>query len=230
MKNQENTDNFNSNHESQKRKWSYNESNSYINYTTDKPIMAKKCITSFDYENYQPNQQFQAISNGQDQQQINVINESQPLNCNQHHQSPQQMLNTMEINENIEYVNILYDDDLLTSIQAPVATETNYINFEPNWSNADILDLDQRNYYYGSNNDTTNSVNLTDLNGQLSQQNQQDVSIHSQQLQIHQHDVHHNLQQSTNNQIHVSEYEVLQHVYVGNENGRDENAASNSSE
>lgn len=173
---------------------------------------AKKCMTSYSaYENFQLNQQYiisECPSNGQEQAvessdtttmtttiaaieatatssvvasataPTTVATTTTISNCNQ---SSIQMLNTMELGENIEYVNILYEDDLLTSIQAPVATESHYINFEPNWGNADILDLDQRNYYYEVNN--ANTINLSNLNGQMSHHNEQEAAI---QIQHHQ--------------------------------------------
>lgn len=132
--------------------------------------------------------------------------------CNQ---STIQMLNTMELGENIEYVNILYEDDLLTSIQAPVATESHYINFEPNWGNADILDLDQRNYYYEVNNAAT--INLTNLNGQMTQHNEQDASS----IHIHQHHHHQSPiggQSETPQQqcLEVTEHTVNNHINGNN--------------
>lgn len=224
MKNQESSAEFNGHHEAQKRKWPYSETNSYTSYTVDKGVIAKKSMNSYNYDNFQPNHQYiiSTTTNGQEQQ--NDSNDDGSVNCNQ---QSTQMLNTMEISENIEYVNILYEDDLLTSIQAPVATETNYINFEPNWGNADILDLDQRNYYYETSN--TNTVHLNHMNGQLSQQqNDQETSIHIQQQQQQQHqqmahsETQSNLQIANNHHIHnVTEYEIVQNVYTDNENGRE---------
>lgn len=232
MKNQASSADFNGHHEAQKRKWSYSESNSYTNYSVDKDVIAKKSMNSYNYDNFQPSHQYiisTTTTNGQEQQ--NDTTDDGSVNC---HQQTTQMLNTMEITENIEYVNILYEDDLLTSIQAPVATETNYINFEPNWGNADILDLDQRNYYYETSN--TNTVHLNHLNGQLSQQNEQDTSIHIQQQHQHQHqqmthsDTQQNLQlseQIANNHIHnVTEYEIIQNVYTDVENGREKSTSN----
>lgn len=172
-------------------------------------------------------------------------------NC--HQSSSIQMLNAMEIGENIEYVNILYEDDLLTSIQAPVATESHYINFEPpNWGNADILDLDQRNYYYEVNN--ANTISLSNLNGQMSHHNEHEATIHihqHHQSQIGQNEIqqqcievvaeqrmnnhinssHSNLNNSNsndNNDIHnVTEYEVIQNTaYPEAENGREKSASN----
>lgn len=153
-------------------------------------------------------------------------------NCNQ--SSSIHMLNAMEIEENIEYVNILYEDDLLTSIQAPVATESHYINFEPpNWSNADILDLDQRNYYYEVNN----------LNGQMSHHNGHEATIQIQQHhqsqigqnEIQQHPIevvpnisHSHVNNSNSNDIHnVADYEVIQNTsYPEAENGREKSVSN----
>lgn len=209
MKNQETTPNFDSHHDAQKRKWPYNEPNSFTTYSNDDSTVAKKCITNTAFDYYQPTQQYQIIAaaDGQDhriQQQCDTT----------------QLIDTMELNENIEYVNILYDDDLLTSIQAPSATETNYINFEPNWTNADILDLDQRSYFY----DTTH---ITDLNGQLLQQTtSQSMSIVTEQQQNVQSSSHPTLNQSQTLHQNVTEYEVLQNVFIETGNGQ-ENAPSN---
>lgn len=208
MKNQSNSANFNGhhNHETQKRKWPYAESNSY-NYAGDKGIVAKKSMTTYNYDNFQPN--YIISSNGQEQRHDSV---DASVNCSQ---SSTQMLNAMELSENIEYVNILYEDDLLTNIQAPVATESNYINFEPNWGNADILDLDQRNYYY----ENTNTVHLSQLNGQLSQHNEHDTAINHQQIT---HDGHLHVTDASNSHIHhVTEYEIVQTVYPEAENQRE---------
>lgn len=230
MKNQDTSGDFNDHHEAQKRKWPYNETNSYINYG-DKSIAAKKTMTSYNYDNFQINQQYIISSSpSTDQEQRNDTNDP-AANCN----PSTQMLNTMEISENIEYVNILYEDDLLTSIQAPVATESNYINFEPNWGNADILDLDQRNYYYDAN--SVNTVNITSLNEQLTHQTDQNSLHVQQQQQQHQHHPQidpndtQNLQiteHSANNHMHntITEYEVIQSVYPEAENGREKSTSS----
>lgn len=233
MKNQKTNEDFiNQQHESHKRKWPYNEENSYQNFSMDKNDLTKKCMITYDYEN---NYQHSIPTTNGQAQLSNTMNNATAI-CNQQQQpQPQstQILNTMEISENIEYVNILYDDDLLTSIQAPVATETNYINFEPNWGNADILDLDQRNYYYETTN--SNQVNLNDLNDQMAQSIQQDSTNHTQQYHVHRHHHHHtdslqsqhHLQDpTTNNQIQT-EYEVIQNVFCdANESDR-ENGRSN---
>lgn len=229
MKNQESSGDFNGHHEAQKRKWPYGEANSYITSFPDKSIVAKKCMTTYNYDNFQANHQYIISSsplNGQEQP--NEIPNETTVNCNQ---SAAQMLNSMEISENIEYVNILYEDDLLTSIQAPVATETNYINFEPNWGNADILDLDQRNYYYETTN--TNTVNLSNLNssGQMSHQNEHEATV---QVQHHQSIVQNEAQNiqlteqtSNNHSIHnVTEYEIIQNVYPEAESGREKSTSN----
>lgn len=209
MKNQETTPNFDSHHDAQKRKWPYNEPNTYSTYSNEDSTATKKCITNTAFDYYQPNQQYQIIAatDGQD-----------------HHIHQQcettQLIDTMELNENIEYVNILYDDDLLTSIQAPAATETNYINFEPNWTNADILDLDQRSYFY-------DATNIADLNGQLIQQTiSQNMPIATEQQQTIQPANHTVQNQPQTIHQNISEYEVLQNVFVETGNGQ-ENAASN---
>lgn len=235
MKNQENSTDFNGHHhEAQKRKWPYSEANSYGNYlASDKGVIAKKTMTTYNYDNFQSNQQYIISTSLNDQDQRNDSNDDGSVNAQQ---TSTQMLNTMEISENIEYVNILYEDDLLTSIQAPVATETNYINFEPNWNNADILDLDQRNFYYhdGNNSNTTTTVNLNHLNGQLSQPNNE-TTIH---VQHQHHQLHHsqqiesqqNLQmteQLSNNHIqNINEYEIVQNVYAEPENTHDKSTSN----
>lgn len=203
MKNQENNDQFENRTDSigQKRKWVYSDVNTYTNFVIDKNSAPKKCAIIYDYENYQPNHQFSSTTspsasiNGQQQQQqqqqtISATNENTIPN-----NQPSINQSTMEIGENIEYVNILYDENLLTGIQAPVATETNYINFESNWNNTDILDLDQRNYYYETSSGNVVDVeqNLNDLNEQLSHdQHQQHTPMathtyHEYHIQSHQH-------------------------------------------
>lgn len=239
MKNQESSGDFNGHHEAQKRKWPYSEANSYANNFPDKSIVAKKCMTTYNYDNFQANHQYiisTSPSNGQHEQhnEINEMNET-TVNCNQ---TAAQMLNTMEISENIEYVNILYEDDLLTSIQAPVATESNYINFEPNWGNADILDLDQRNYYYEATNNAS-TVNLNHLNGgQMSHQTEQNnttiqvqhhqsmaTSNETQNLQLTEHRA--TTVTNHNNNIHnITEYEVIQNVYPEAESGREKSTSN----
>lgn len=161
MKNQEPTDD--SRLDAHKRKWFYSEqNNAFANYADDST--AKKCITSngsgsggnYDYENYQPNHQLSpsnAVGQSTSSSSLAMVNEM----CKNTHE-----LNGMELSENIEYVSILYDENLMTGVQAAQATDPNYINFEPNWNNADILDLDQRNYYY----ETTVVPNGIDLNDQ----------------------------------------------------------------
>lgn len=145
MKNQEPSDD--SRLDSHKRKWFYSEQNAYANYAED--VNAKKCLTAngnggsggvnYDYENYQPNHQLSPSNAIGQSTSLTMVNEM----CKNAHE-----LNGMELSENIEYVNILYDENLLSGVQAAQAADPNYINFEPNWNNADILDLDQRNYYY----------------------------------------------------------------------------------
>lgn len=204
---------------------------------------AKKCMTTYSaYENFQINPQFviaECSSNGQEQQIIEssdtnamtttmattIASSAAPAtetsatatatisNCNQ---STIQMLNSMELGENIEYVNILYEDDLLTSIQAPVATESHYINFEPNWGNADILDLDQRNYYYEVNN--ANTINLTNLNGHMTQHNEHEASTTITHIQHH-HQSHIGSQNETSQQrqcLEVAELTVNNHITNNN--------------
>lgn len=207
MKNQEPTANHDTHPDAQKRKWPYSDNGSFEPYPSDTLPPAKKFIagTAFDY--YQPTQQYQMIATDTQDQRI------------QQHCETAQLIDSMEMNENIEYVNILYDDDLLSNMQAPVATETNYINFEPNWSNADILDLDQRNYFYGATGDVTN------LSGQLIQQTPQNNIIaeqsHAQQPQ--------NGSMPNQSQPPIqqaTEYEVLHSTFVHSGNGQ-ENPASN---
>lgn len=261
---------------------SYND-NGGGNYSNKSVVVtaAKKCMTSYSaYENFQINSQYilsECPSNGQEQivaqnettaveptatsaaESTIVASSTTPTTAvatttlsNCHQSSSIQMLNAMEIGENIEYVNILYEDDLLTSIQAPVATESHYINFEPpNWGNADILDLDQRNYYYEVNN--ANTINLSNLNGQMSHHNGHEATIHIHQhheSQIGQNEIqqqcievvaehrmndhinngHSNLNNSSNNNNdahNVTEYEVIQNTpYPEAENGREKSASN----
>lgn len=203
MKNQETAPNFDSHHEAQKRKWPY-EQNTFSTYSSNDSSAAKKCITNTSFDYYQPNQQYQIITSADGQ------------NHRIHQQcEPTQLIDTMELNENIEYVNILYDDDLLTSIQAPAATETNYINFEPNWTNADILDLDQRSYFY-------NATNITELNGPMTQQTtSQNITITTDQQQQNVQPPSHTIQIQSQSNQNVAEYEVLQNVFVDTGNGLD---------
>lgn len=247
MKNQKSIDGYDSQPESQKRKWPY-EDHSYQNFEIEINDQNKKCMITYDYENHY--QHAVPTSNTSTHQMNSLTNETVICNQQQHPQQQQQqlqqteqILSSLEISENIEYVNILYDDELLTSIQAPVATETNYINFEPNWGTADILDLDERNYYYETTN--SNAVNLTDLNSQMGQITQQEsTSNHSQQNQHHHHQQQQQyhvlhptnshqsqlqIQTSTSNSQmqNVTEYQIIQNVYVdGNENDP-ENGRSN---
>lgn len=157
MKNQETVED--SRLDSHKRKWYYSEqNNAYANYADE--TNAKKCITTngsggegganYDYENYQPNHQLSPSNAVGQSTSLTMVNEM----CKNPHE-----LNGMELSENIEYVNILYDENLLSGVQAAQAADPNYINFEPNWNNADILDLDQRNYYY----ETTVVPNVIDM-------------------------------------------------------------------
>lgn len=164
MKNQETTED--SRLDLNKRKWFYSEQNiAYTNYPDDPS--AKKCITAngngsgnYDYENYQPNHQLSPSNAVGQSTSLTMVNEM-CKNAN--------ALNGIEMSENIEYVNILYDENLLSGVQAAQAADPNYINFEPNWNNADILDLDQRNYYY----ETTVVPNVIDLNEQHQHQGEQ---------------------------------------------------------
>lgn len=256
MKNQDiSVSDFDGQHEAQKRKWPYNgesNGNSYAIYTNDKGVNAKKPMTTYDYDNFQPNHQYiiSNASNGHEPSQ-NALStndggddDGSLMNCAQP-ATTQMMLNTMEISENIEYVNILYEDELLTSIQAPVATETNYINFEPNWSNADILDLDQRHFYYEtSNNSTHTSIDLNHLNGHMSSQSNEHntsassstssstSSIHIQhQQQITDNNTQANhlqmSEQISNNHIHnITEYEIVQNVYPEPDGGQEQSTSN----
>lgn len=186
--------------DSHKRKWFYSELNdAYINYPDDPS--AKKCITvngngggggdggsvsggNYDYENYQPNHQLSPSNAVGQSTSLSIGNE---LGKNAHE------LNGMELSENIEYVNILYDENLLSGVQAAQAADPNYINFEPNWNNADILDLDQRHYYY----ETTVVPNVIDLNDQS---HHQQHHIHQQQQQQHQENQMCQVPQTVHNQ------------------------------
>lgn len=195
MKNQETSEDGRT--DSHKRKWFYSEqNNAYTNYADDPS--AKKCLTAngsgggganYDYENYQPNHQLSPSNAvGGQSTTMTMVNEL----CKNAHE-----LASMELSENIEYVNILYDENLLSGVQAAQAADPNYINFEPNWNNADILDLDQRNYYY----ETTVVPNVIDLNEQHQQHHhhqQQHPQHHQgeQMCQVGQTSVHHQEQYS----------------------------------
>lgn len=205
MKNQETSGD--SRLDSHKRKWYYSEQNTaYTNYADD--TSAKKCITvngssgggvNYDYENYQPNHQLSPSNAVGQSTSMTMLNEM----CKTTHE-----LNGMELSENIEYVNILYDENLLSGVQAAQATDPNYINFEPNWNNADILDLDQRNYYY----ETTVVPNVIDLNEQHHHQ------PHQHQQQPHQGEQMCQVTQTVHHQDQYSETAMQsQHnVYVEN--------------
>lgn len=215
MKNQETTPTFDTHPDAQKRKWCYSDIGAYEPFANDKLPPVKKFITSTAFDYYQPNQQYQMIATDTQEQRIQQQCETA------------QLIGAMEMNENIEYVNILYDDDLLTNIQAPVATETNYINFEPNWTSADILDLDQRNYFYDATGDTS-LVNVADLNGQIMQQQPQNIIVTDQSHSGHQSQnqavANHNQSQQ---QIQpATEYEVLHGVFMESADGQENPATS----
>lgn len=115
--------------ESQKRKWSTVQQTPYIPNQSE--LTNKKFIQNEHYDNNQMKfayEQSMGQSNGDQKHTGEVID--------------------MEMSENIAYVNILYDENMLTNIHEVLAPEPNYVSFETNWSNADILDLDQRSYYY----------------------------------------------------------------------------------
>lgn len=115
--------------ESQKRKWPSVQQTPYIPNQSE--LTNKKFIQNEHYDNNQMKfayEQSMGQSNGDQKQAGEVID--------------------MEMSENIAYVNILYDENMLTNIQEVLAPEPSYVSFETNWSNADILDLDQRSYYY----------------------------------------------------------------------------------
>lgn len=127
--------------ESEKRKWSSVQQTPYIPNQSD--LLNKKFIENEHYDNSQMKFVYEQS-----------INQS---NGNQKHTGE---LIDMEMNENIAYVNILYDENMLTNIQEVLAPEPNYVNFETNWNNADILDLDQRNYFYETQATTTDGTEI----------------------------------------------------------------------
>lgn len=160
-----------------KRKWYYEQENSINTSQSAKTMRKSMC---YDYENYQPNHQLSPVSVAVPQ------SAHQPQQDEQHLPPPPppatsssstQLTYTVdtsmtkmdhsrniELNESVEYVNILYDNNLLSSVQSPIVTEPNFINFETNWNSADILDLDQREYYYETTvqNDHTNATNAVE--------------------------------------------------------------------
>lgn len=146
MKNQE-TNQLHSTQEAQKRKWCYEDEHFSTQDCAGKSFK-RTPIISYDYENYQPNHQMNERQHHQQSQQQQQTMPASSINI-VNNKPPSQHLNNYDLTDaNVEYVNILYEDDLLVGVQAPIVTEQNYINFEPNWQNADILDLDQRNYCY----------------------------------------------------------------------------------
>lgn len=132
MKNQDHSDDFSRNPTNLKRKWYYDHENSMNSPHEAKTVRKTVC---YDYENYQPNHQISPT----------VESASLPYDdaIAKHNHG-----NAIELSESVEFVNILYENNLLANVQSPIQAEPNFINFETNWNNADILDLDQRNYYY----------------------------------------------------------------------------------
>lgn len=142
-----------------KRKWYYDQESSINTSQSAKTIRKSLC---YDYENYQPNHQLSPVSVAVPQSAQHPQQEEQhlpppPATSSSSTQLTYTVDTTMtkmdhshniELNESVEYVNILYDNNLLSSVQSPIITEPNFINFETNWNSADILDLDQREYYY----------------------------------------------------------------------------------
>lgn len=133
MKNQDHSDEFSHGTINAKRKWYFDQEN-ILNSPQDAKTLRKS--VGYDYENYQPNHQIASTVLT-----TSTISYNDNMNKLDHN-------NDIELSESVEYVNILYENNLLSSVQSPITTESNYINFEANWTNTDILDLDERNYYY----------------------------------------------------------------------------------
>lgn len=55
---------------------------------------------------------------------------------------------------NVEFINIMFDNNLLPVQQNTVISEANFIN-DAGWNSVDLLDLDQSNYFYET---TTNVI------------------------------------------------------------------------
>lgn len=58
--------------------------------------------------------------------------------------------------DQMDYVNVMFDNNLLP-VQNTIIMEPNYINYNDelnstNWSNVDLLDLDQKNLFFQTNN------------------------------------------------------------------------------
>lgn len=182
MKNQENHS-LHSTHEAQKRKWCY-ENEHFSAADCSEKSYKRTPIISYDYENYQPNHQIAEQQHQQSQQQQQQQQQTMPpSSINIVNNKPQnQHLNDYDLTDaNIEYVNILYEDDLLVGVQAPIVTEQSYINFEPNWNNADILDLDQRNYCYEATiqDDGTVTMEIPDVHQQRTIEQQLHVDVNT---------------------------------------------------
>lgn len=54
---------------------------------------------------------------------------------------------------NVEFINIMFDNNLLPVQQNTVISEANFIS-DAGWNSVDLLDLDQSNYFY----ETTNNI------------------------------------------------------------------------
>lgn len=149
MKNHEPSDAFlHTNGVNLKRKWYYGEENALNSSQTAKTVR-KSVAMCYDYENYHPNHQIASPSIATSLSPISVeTNTTTTYNDVNMTAKIIDASNEMELNESVEYVNILYENNLLSSVENPIVTEPNYINFDTNWNNADILDLDQRNFYY----------------------------------------------------------------------------------
>lgn len=85
-------------------------------------------------------------SNNVDQQQLIIYNNDKYLDHNPHN---------LDHNEvNVEFINIMFDNNLLPVQQNTIISEANFIS-DAGWNSVDLLDLDQSNYFYET---TTNII------------------------------------------------------------------------
>lgn len=210
MKNHETIDDFSqTNGTNLKRKWYYGDENA-LNSTQMAKTIRKSVTMCYDYENYNPNHQVASPSMPAISQipssSASIEMTATNTNTISYHDmniSPKiidQSTNDIDLNDGVEYVNILYENSLLSTVDNPIMTEPNYINFDTNWSNADILDLDQRDFYY-------ETTTIADDDHQK-RQNDHSHNIHTDHTHHsnHHHQHHHN----HNNHHHRHEHQQQQ--------------------
>lgn len=212
MKNHEPTEDFlHTNSTNLKRKWYYGEENA-LNTAQMTKTIRKSVTMCYDYENYNPNHQIASPSVvTTSAASVDLTTTTTTISYNDVNMSPKIVDHSsdIELSESVEYVNILYDNNLLSSVDSPMVTEPNYINFETNWSNADILDLDQRNFYY-----ETATVTADHHNQHHHQQPQQ------QQAHMQHHTTNHSMypqsQQLSNDQLNgdVHHVDMQEHLNI----------------